>query len=190
MGKPHYILLLLIVITIALLSSWLLRSVGQTTLTQTPQTKQSRDYYLVNFTTTIMDEKGIPFYKLSSPYLEHFPISQIMELEKPELFIYSIPQYPWKLNAKQSIVTDHGNQINLSGNVKIQRDLQQQDQKIVITTQKLSVLIDKQTATTQHKINMSHGKSNFHATGMRINLTNNTLELLSDVQGMYEIQPR
>ncbi len=188
MNKIQFFLFLIFVISTALFSSWLLRSIEQKDRVITQDTLINRDYYLDQFSTVIMDKTGSPYYKLSSPHLDHFPLNQTTIITEPELFIYNSKEYPWKLIAKKAQVTDKGNHIYFKGDVKLNKTSANFNENIVIMADELSVYIKEQVAESKTKVTIIQGNNNVQALGMKLNLTKNTLVLYSQVNGKYEIQ--
>lgn len=188
MNKTQLLLFLIFVISTALFSSWLLRSIAEKDKVVIKDTLLNRDYYLNDFSTIIMDENGLPYYKLSSPHLDHYPVNQITQIKEPELFIYNSKEYPWKLVANNAKVSNEGNLIYFSGDVKLNKSSANINENIVIIADELSVFVKEQFAETKSKITIIQGNNNIHANGMELNLKNRTLELSTNVNGKYEIQ--
>jgi len=188
MNKSQFFLFLLFVISTALFSSWLLRSIEQKDKIITQDTLLNRDYYLEDFSTVIMDESGKPYYKLSSPHLDHYPVNQITKIKQPELYIYNSIDYPWKLNANNARVSNKGNLIFFSGAVNLHKSSANLNENIVIIAEELSIFIKEQYAESKSEVTIIQGKNKIKAVGMELNLKNHTLELSSQVNGRYEIQ--
>jgi lipopolysaccharide export system protein LptC len=188
MNKSQFFLFLIFVISTALFSSWLLRSIEQKDKIVTKDTIINRDYYLEEFSGVIMDKTGSPYYKLSSPHLDHYPVNQLTKISKPELFIYNSKEHPWKLIADNAQVTDKGNRIVFNGNVKLNKSSANFNENIVIMAEELSVFIKEQLAESKSKVTIIQGTNNVKANGMKLNLIKQTLELSSQVKGQYEIQ--
>ncbi|MFV1981903.1 MAG: LPS export ABC transporter periplasmic protein LptC [Thiohalomonadales bacterium] len=188
MNKSQLFIFLLFVISTALFSSWLLRSIEQKDVIKAQDTLLSRDYYLDDFSTIIMDKSGSPYYKLSSPHLDHYPVNQITKISKPELFIFDSKDYPWKLIADNAQVSNKGNHIYFTGNVKINKSSANINENIVIIADELSVFIAEQLVKSKTMVTIIQGKHRVNAKGLEFNLKNHTLELLSQVNGKYEIQ--
>ncbi len=188
MNKSQFFLFLIFVISTALFSSWLLRSIEQKDDIVSEDTLLNRDYYLDEFSTIIMDETGSPYYKLSSPHLDHYPVNQITKITKPELLIFNSKDYPWKLKANMARISNKGNLIYFSGGVKLDKSSANLDENIVIIADELSVFIKEQFAESKTNVTVIQGSNRIQATGMELNLKNRTLKLSSNVNGKYTIQ--
>ncbi len=188
MNKTQFFIFLLFVISTALFSSWLLRSIEQKDEVVTQDTLLNRDYYLDEFSTIIMDETGTPYYKLSSPHLDHYPVNQITKIQEPELYIYNSKDYPWKLNANKARVSNKGNLIFFSGGVKLDKSSANLNENIVIIAEELSVYVKEQFVKSKTNVTIIQGKNSIKAVGMELNLKDHTLNLSSQVNGRYEIQ--
>jgi len=188
MNKSQFFIFLLFVISTALFSSWLLRSIETNDEIVSKDTDLNRDYYLEDFSTVIMDKTGTPYYKLSSPHLDHYPVNQITKIKKPELFIYNSQEYPWKLIANNAQISNNGNQIDFSGNVKLNKSSANFNENIVIIADELSIFIKEQFAKSKTKVTIIQGNNSIQANGMELNLLKQTLVLSNQVSGKYEIQ--
>ena len=188
MNKSQFFILLIFVISTALFSSWLLRSIEQKDEIIVQDTLLNRDYYLDEFSAVIMDETGTPYYKLTSPHLDHYPVNQITKIRKPELFIFNSKEYPWKLSSNNARITNNGNLIYFSGNVKLDKSSANFNENIVIITDELSVFLKEQFAESKTKVTIIQGNNSVQSNGMQLNLLKQTLELSSQVNGQYEIQ--
>ncbi|VAW99305.1 hypothetical protein MNBD_GAMMA22-1492 [hydrothermal vent metagenome] len=188
MNKTQFFIFLLFVISTALFSSWLLRSIERKDEVVIKDTLLNRDYYLNEFSTVIMDETGTPYYKLSSPHLDHYPVNQITKIKKPKLLIYNSKEYPWKLDAEKARVSNKGNLIFFSGGVKLNKSSANLSENIVIIADELSVYVKEQFAKSATNVTIIQGKNSIKAIGMELDLKNHTLNLSSQVNGKYEIQ--
>jgi len=188
MNKSQFFIFLIFVISTALFSSWLLRSIEQDDSVITKDTPINRDYYLEEFSTVIMDETGSPYYRLSSPHLDHYPVNQITKIRKPKLLIYNTKEYPWKLNANNARISNQGNLIYFNGDVKLDKSSANINENIVIIADELSVFIKEQFAESKSRVTIIQGNNSVQANGMELDLKKHSLELFSEVNGIYEIQ--
>jgi len=188
MKKSQFFIFLIFVISTALFSSWLLRSIEKKDEVVIEDTPLNRDYYLEDFSTVIMDETGSPYYKLSSPHLDHYPVNQITKIREPELFMYNSKEYPWKLIAKSARISNKGNLIFFSGSVKLNKSSANLNENIVIIAEEMSVFVKEQFAETNTMVTIIQGTNSIQAKGMELNLNNQTLKLSAEVNGKYNIQ--
>ena len=178
--------MLFFVVIVALLSTWLLKTVGPDIPDTESQARHSRDYYLHNFTATIMDEFGRPRYKLRALHLDHFPDDDSMILTQPKLDFYENQSPLWTVNSDYGFVYDGGKIIHLTGRVDMERKARPGKERITIVTHDLRIWTKAKYAETDAKVHLVQTKNTLEAVGMRIYLTLGELVLLSDVHGKYQ----
>ncbi len=140
------ILILGVLALFAALSLWLqIRSQEGTVVTSSAQQRHDPDYYIENFTATGMDERGNREYTLEAERLVHYPDDNTALLDKPHIIQYEPGKAPTHTYAESGWVSPDGDEILLTGKVRVIRGRGQNDGGGVMTTDKLRVRLKKGT---------------------------------------------
>lgn len=134
--------------TLGLLSIWL-----QFGLIQKEQEvfdgeeRHDPDYYIENFTSIGMDEKGRRRYVLEAERMVHYPDDDTALLDNPHVIQYEEGAPPKHTYAESGWVSSDGNEVMLTGNVRV---IQKAGGKKRagggdITTDKMKIFLDNQS---------------------------------------------
>jgi len=187
MSKLRYLTLTFLIIGIAGLTSWLLRTLSDESKEYKTASKYEADYFLENFVAKVMDATGTPSYRIEAKELKHFPISTLVTLQKPYIEFYNEQTKPWQTWAENGTVYETDQRMVLTGKVRIHRAGNKHETAITLHTDSLSIDTLNKLAETEDDVEILRGNDNISATGMRIDMINDRLELLSKVQGKYEV---
>ena len=177
--------------TIALLASlaglsfWLERIVAPVETRQDGKLRHDPDSIAENLLVRQFDEEGRVKYRLTAPYLEHFPDDDASELKKPTLTQYrpdAAPVTVWGDNAR---VTSKGEVVFLWDDVKVVRAATVDRPEAVARMPDLTVHPDDGIAFTQSPVEITEDKSWVKGVGMRLDNNTSTFELQSQVTGLY-----
>ncbi len=112
------------------------------------------------------------------------------ELSEPNLTLYQSQQEsPWNITANNGRAENNGTLITLWGNVIVHRTLADGGE-YVMSTERLQVLPLQQLAETDKAVTIHSPNGVADSVGMRLNMIDNVTELLSQVKGIYESNPR
>ena len=187
MSTLHYVAILLVVLLLAGLSGWWLAEMRKRPTTVTPTDAAHFDYFLTNFETTVLDTAGKPTYIVKAAHMEHYPTGDRMLLTQPH-FTFLEAANRWQTQSLQAEVYVDERQILLSGNVVLTQHVP--DRAVAtLTTERLQVDAEAQTAETDSEVKILSGKDTITAKGLKANLAKGQLELLSDVRGQYHLPP-
>ena len=185
MGKLRYILLLFIVLAVAAFTFWLRDNL-------TPQGKQLptemrhiADYFVSDFQATIFDHQGKPYYKLKAHHMEHFADDETIAMQYPEIEFLRVAEPPWIAVADAGTVYQARDILLLKGKVTITYAPASENQRMVLTTQDLSIDLQSKLAETKAEVHIQTKSSTIMAKGMHLNLSKNTLVLDANVRGHY-----
>jgi lipopolysaccharide export system protein LptC len=103
------------------------------------------DYYIENFVQTGTDETGELKYTLKAERLVHYPDDNTALLDKPHLIQYEQGKAPTHTTAESGWVSADGDEVLLTGNVRITRGKAPGDTGGVATTDKLKLRLKKGT---------------------------------------------
>jgi lipopolysaccharide export system protein LptC len=187
MTRLHYLTILLLVILLAIASSWIFESIEQSPILTNEQKRHDPDYFLHNFTATSMDTKGMPAYKVKARHLEHYPDDDSMKLQYPFFSFYENNINTWNAESEEALVVENGKKIHLSGNVILnQRQNSSKDSPpIKLTAEQLTIEPKRDIAHTKSKIELRQGENTINSVGMRADLKKNRIEFLSNTRSHY-----
>lgn len=184
MNKFYYLLVLLVVLAIALISRWLLTTVEAPTRRVAPEARHDPDYYLEKFKLTVYQPNGAPAYYLNADYMNHFPDDDTMDLTNPHIEYHDEEKQTWITTADAATAYQNIEVMQLTGNVKIQRQAQP-EQAVTITTQSLHLDFPKKHASTDAEVKIVAKNSSIEAKGMDVDLEAGQITLLSEARGHY-----
>lgn len=124
-----------------------------------------------------VDGEEIRFFEPTNETLVHNPVITLPDQNDPNA--------PWRITAKEALMKKQVNQVDFSGDVKIQADTQKHG-KITIETQQLSVDLDKQFAETDKAVTIYTATSRAEAIGLQADFSKERLLLTSNVKETHE----
>jgi lipopolysaccharide export system protein LptC len=127
------------------------------------------DYIVDNFSWVRMSETGKPRYVISGERLTHRPVDNTALVDKPVVQSLTVEHPPMTMTSDHAFVSQNQNQIDLTGNVDIQRPGSKTSQPLRIRTQALTVLPDEDIVKTDKPIDMKLGASSVAGIGMVAN---------------------
>ncbi|MDH3379497.1 MAG: LPS export ABC transporter periplasmic protein LptC [Gammaproteobacteria bacterium] len=129
---------------IGLLSLWLQFGIidDQPVISDT-QVRHDPDYYIENFTATGMDEFGRKQYMVEAERMVHYPDDDTALLDNPHIVEYLPDAAPRHTYAESGWMSSDGNEILLTGNVRVIQGKGGQGAGGVMTTEKMRILLDK-----------------------------------------------
>jgi len=145
---------LLVAGTLGLLVLWLqIDLVDQKPQHATAKRSHDPDYYMENFTAVGMDKEGLRRYILEAERLVHYPDDNTALLDNPHIVQYNPGLAPRHTYAESGWVSSDGNEVLLTGNVRVvQGRAGKNDPGGIMTTEKMRILLDK------NKSNKKSGK--------------------------------
>ena len=185
MGKLHYIIILIVVLTIATLTYQLSTSVDESADISDPNLRHDPDYFISNFKATMYDKSGAANYRMTAQHLEHFPDNDTIEVQNIMVEYIDTTQQVWQATSDNAIGYENTEILHLSGNVKIQLQTPNPDKNLILVTDKLRIDFIAKQASTDSKVKITGKNSKIDATGMDINLDSGTLTLKSQARGQY-----
>lgn len=135
------------------------------------------DYIVENFSFVRMAETGKPRYVISGERLTHRPADNSSVIEKPVVQGLNTEHPPMTMTAQHALVSQNQNQVDLSGDVDIQRPGAANARPLRVRTEALTFLPDEDIAKTDRAIEMKVGTSTAHGVGMVANNATQQVEL-------------
>jgi lipopolysaccharide export system protein LptC len=181
--------IMLIGVFFALGSFWLLQAMNNNDgVMQAGPHSTEPDYIVDNFSFVRMNETGQPRYVVSGARLTHRPVGDISEIEQPVVQSLAMDHPPMTMHAKRAQVRNTENQVDLIGNVDVQRPATPKAQSMRIRTEMLTVLPDEDLMKTDQPIEMQLGGATIRGTGMVANNATQQLHMAS--RGHIDYPPR
>lgn len=187
MNRIRYIIFFIIVVVIAATTSWLLKKVELQPFAIVEPQRHDMDYFLTKFNATVMNKDGKPHYILNGSRLEHFPDDGSIDITLPRINLFRDTLSPWQANSDQARVLNKGKLIHLNGKVSMLRPQSATEPEIKIETTNLTIKTDLDYAETRDAVFIQIAQHRLNATGMRVYLADGRLELLSNVDGFYNV---
>ncbi|MGD8796797.1 MAG: LPS export ABC transporter periplasmic protein LptC [Thiohalophilus sp.] len=190
MNKLQVISIILLVILIGAFSNWLLTGLetGQRIIPR--EIRHEPDYFLQDFTATTLDKSGEPQHRLVADYLEHFPDDDTIVITQLKLSMYRKDLPPWTAQARQGVVYEEGERVELSGEVELYRPAIGREEALTLKTEQLTVYPRREYAETDAAVTITGDRSETRAKGMSLDMQRGLLKLRADTRGTYDIMPR
>jgi LPS export ABC transporter protein LptC len=146
------------------------------------------DYVLSRVQLTRHRTSGPGVVTVDAEHVIHHRVSEQLEVRNPVLQRLGIPEDEMKATAAMATVHKGNDQVDLSGGVRLERA--GAEQTLVLTTEKLVVMIDPQTATTDAPVEITQGASILRGRGLKADLRAANFSILSNLQATYVPVPR
>ena len=168
---------------------WLLR---QTAL-QSTQSERIKshipDYYFSDATVTNLDLKGKPASELKAPRMVHHPDDDSVEIFDPRMRYFAAGDPPWFAQADHALEPSGGQLVYLDGHVEMRRPDANGGPPLIIDTDKMTVDLDTNIASTDDPVQMTKGISHMTGVGMDAYMQDNRLVLRTNVKSFYVPKP-
>lgn len=144
------------------------------------------DAIVEQFEIRRLDEQGQLKYRLQAPRLVHFPDDDSTEIDAPRLLTYRPDAPPLIVSGKRALVTTHGEQVHLTGDVRILRTADAGRPELLARTATLTIEPDRGLAYTDQPVTITQGSSWITGTGARIDNNASLFELHAQVRGHHD----
>ncbi|MEO5703093.1 MAG: LPS export ABC transporter periplasmic protein LptC [Gammaproteobacteria bacterium] len=174
---------LLILLLLAGLTQWLLNLNDA----RSPPVRNTHDpdYTMENFTITSMGSTGKPQQRLQSTYMAHYPDDDSSEFTKPHITVFREEDAPWEIYGERGWVSGGREHILLRGDALIENPQAPAERRLRMVTQDLHVFADEEYVETDRPVTITSQTSVTHSTGLRAQLKEGRVQLLSKVRGTY-----
>lgn len=169
--------LLLVGVFCAFGSFWLAQIIGNNDNGGPVNVGNDPDYIVENFSFVRMAETGKPRYVISGERLTHRPADNSSVIEKPVVKGLNTEHPPMTMTAAHALVSQNQSQVDLSGNVDIQRPGAANARPLRVRTEALTFLPDEDIAKTDRAIEMKMGTATTHGVGMVANNATQQVDL-------------
>ncbi len=141
------------------------------------------------FVVRSFDQTGHVKYRLTAPYLEHFPDDDSSEIRSPKLISYRPDAPPITVVADNARVTAKGETVYLWDHVKVTREATADRPEMTASMPDLTARPDDGFAFTNSPVEITQGASWIKGVGAQLDNNKATFVLQSQVTGLY-IRPR
>jgi lipopolysaccharide export system protein LptC len=176
---------LLLVAFLAALTFWLERLVQVPTPARDGSTRHDPDYIVENFVAVRMGPDGLRLHRLEADRMLHYPDDDSTHLETPRLFKYENEKIALSITSKQARVSSEGETVDFHDDVKAVRAATPTQSEMVLTTDHLHVVPDKDYARTDSPVTIVDANTQVTAVGLELNNAAKVVRLLSNVRGSY-----
>lgn len=176
---------ILLVALLAGLSFWLQSAVNDDETRRDGNQRHDPDAIVDNFTVRRFDANGQVKYRLTAPYLEHFPDDDSSELRSPTLLSYRPDAPPMTFTALNAKVSAKGETVFLWDQVSVSRAATADRPEMRARMPDLTVQPDAGIAFTNSPVEITMGQSWIKGVGAHLDNNDSTLVLQSQVTGVY-----
>ncbi len=144
-------------------------------------------YALWDFSGVLLDKNGQVNMRVDAPMLRNTADSQIGTIENPRLRILQ-DQDEWYITADSAIITADREFISLLGRVDLQKQNLISRQRMGIQTRDVMLNVTPRLASTEAAVSIQQDQDRLDAVGMKLDMINETYELLDQVRARYATQ--
>lgn len=143
------------------------------------------DYIVENFSFVRMTPEGKPGYVLSGATLSHRPDVDVSDIDKPVMHNMTPGRPPMTVTAKTAKVLHVQNQIDLAGNVDVERPAFGTTKALSIRSEALTALPDEEIVKTTLPVEIKLGAATLTGVGMQANNATQKLHVNSQSHIVY-----
>ncbi len=176
-------------IILAMMTSmvWWLEDIVSTAQQEELRKKSNRpDFYMENFTLHQYDEAGDLDYQTQGTSLIRYPVNDSLEIEGLDMQAYKAGKMPFTINANKARIDEDGDQIFLSGNVKMLQQEGPDNDLLSIESEKLFIDNNRDYLETNKQITIKTSKHEISGVGMQAWVELDKFRLMSKVRGTHE----
>ncbi len=175
----------LLVLTLALGSSWLSRRSEEGAGPNPEAAAALPDYFIKGLTLTAMGADGQPQYRLHAAALTHYPDDGRTELQAPHFELVATAGPAWQVEAGRGWMPADRSEIRFADGVRIRRTDDTAD-GLTIQTERLALWPARAHAATDAPIRIESSDTLLTADGLQLDLTRRYLTLDANIRGRYE----
>ena len=186
---PSQLFPIVLLALLAGLTFWLQKTVGGEEVKNDGKLRHDPDAIAENFVIRRFDETGHIKYRLTGPYLVHFPDDDSSELKSPVLISYRPDAPPVTITSKYAKATAKGDTVFLWDDVIITRAATAERPEMIARMPDLTTQPNAGFAFTSSPVEVTQGQSWIKGVGAHFDNNTAILILQSQVTGLY-IRPR
>lgn len=185
MERRYWIVVALLALA-ALGTEWLLWLGRDRTNAQTYAGPPRSDYTLDDFTLDALDTEGRRTFRVTGPRLSRRGDDGSIFVETPDYALVDGSGHPWVGKSDSAWVDKDGEVMKLLGHVEMHRAGDDRSQPLDLVTRDLTTYPKKKAMETDAAATITEPGSILRGTGLRGDLNEKTLELLSDVSSTLQ----
>lgn len=186
---PSQLFPIILLAVLASLSFWLQKAVEPQEARPSGKLRHDPDAYAENFTVRRYDTNGNLRYRLSAPYLVHYPDDDSSELKSPTLTSFRPGSPDVTVTGNNAKVSAKGETVFLWENVSIVRAATPDRPEMIARMPDLTAQPEAGYAFTNSPVEITQGQSWIKGVGAQLDNNAATFVLQSQVTGQY-IRPR
>ncbi|PZA00091.1 LPS export ABC transporter periplasmic protein LptC [Gammaproteobacteria bacterium 2W06] len=175
---------MLLALALAALLGWRLFGAGGDPDAVRTVTDPRLDAYARTVTLTTTNADGAISWRVRSPDARHNPREGSWRLASPDWRVETDRGPPWRGRSNHGWIGDDDTRARLRGDVVMTR--QTAEGRTRLTTQRLDARIPERYAETDQPVTMTRPGLRVDAVGARVWFAQERLELLDDVEGVYD----
>lgn len=179
---------LVIVVALISLGLWFTESPPKQLLGKRPTQQQhskAADLVIRDARTRHYNTEGTLAYRVDAERITFFQFERRdrADLTEPRMLFYQDKNLKWRTESRKGVAFDNGQKVVLEGDVKV-AELPQPG--ITLRTAKIVLKPREEFAETDKVVTITDGANLTTGKGMRANLKQDKVEILSDVESSYE----
>ncbi|MDP2057999.1 MAG: LPS export ABC transporter periplasmic protein LptC [Thiobacillus sp.] len=175
---------LAILLLLAALSFWIERSV-QLTVNGSEAAQTDPEGIMENFDALRTDPAGKPHYRLSAKKLKHYSGSKRTELESPRFVQLDVEAGEVSAVAKQATVSPDGHEVDLRGDVIVERAARPGQSAMTLHTAQLLVFPERDLLRAPGAVDIRDATLTLRAGAMEYDARQRVIKLTGRVQARY-----
>lgn len=148
--------------------AWWLHQEAPSDRIERPAGERRPDFRVEGLTATSMDESGRPDRRLSATELRHYPGDGASELDDPVLTLFKEGAPPWTVRSESGQVNADGDQIDLRGDVRIDRAGSAETRPLHLRTEALRIELEEEIARSDRPVQLTSGQDWLTAAGAKV----------------------
>lgn len=133
-----------------------------------PARERLPDYTVRNFAAVETDASGQPSRRLVAAELRHYADEDVSELDRPRMELYQADAPPWLAQAQRGTVFASGDQVRLSGAVRLDREADRSNRAAHLETERIDIWRKQSLAETDLPVRILSDGDLLTANGMRL----------------------
>jgi lipopolysaccharide export system protein LptC len=142
-------------------------------------------YYLRGARLVGTDETGRVAYRIHAEQLDERPEQELLELTGVDVEYQPADETPWRISAAAATAPKDGSQLDLKGNVELESAPVDGGRPVRIATDALRFFPDTSSVESDETVTIHVGDWRLSAKGLRTHLKGDSLELESEVHGIF-----
>jgi LPS export ABC transporter protein LptC len=177
----------IILLTLLAVLSWILTRPGDEERLEPVAGLDTRlNYALHDFRGRLLDSEGQISLEIEAPLLRNDAATGVGTVEQPNIRIQQEHE-EWYITAELAVIASDREQVNLLGKVNLLRRNEITGDLLDIRTSDVLLHVTPRTASTEADVEIRQAGDRVDATGMRLDMINDRVELLNEVQAHYEV---